>query len=139
MDGIGRIDLTSVDAAPVDTTSVDTGPADASKRARKRDSMFLTARLALAGEPTVHEVRVRNLSEGGLMAELDRKVEPGTAVTLEMRGVGRMTGRVAWFTRGRVGIALDTPIDPSRARKPVGTGAQTPVYAKPIVIGARRR
>ena len=54
------------------------------------------------------------------------RVEPGTTVTLEMRGLGEMTGTVAWWTQGRLGIALDRPIDPSRARKPVGTGTTTP-------------
>lgn len=110
----------------------------AGKRTRKRDSLFLSARLQVGGDGIVHDVRVRNLSAGGLMAELDRPVESGTAVKLEMRGLGDMTGTVAWSTRGRMGIALDHPIDPSRARKPVGTGPSTPDYAKPLVIHARR-
>ena len=110
-----------------------------SGRTRKRDSLFLSARLTLAGKPATHEVRVRNLSEGGLMAEYDAIVEADTAVTLEMRGLGEMTGRVAWCAHGRLGIAFDHPIDPSRARKPVGTGKPVPAYAKPLIVPARRR
>lgn len=110
-----------------------------SGRTRKRDSLFLTARLTLAGKPTAHDVRVRNLSEGGLMAEYDPIVEPDTTVTLEMRGLGEMTGRVAWCTRGRLGIAFDQPIDPSRARKPVGVGKPAPGYTKPLIVPGRRR
>ena len=102
-------------------------------RTRRRDSLFLRATLSIAGVPGEHEVRVRNLSAGGLMAELDRVAEPGTAVTLEMRGLGRMTGQIAWCTRGRIGIALDRPIDPRLARKPVGQGTSTPNYAKPLL------
>ncbi|WP_375390567.1 PilZ domain-containing protein [uncultured Sphingomonas sp.] len=107
-------------------------------RARKRDSLFMSARLHVAGQEGEHEVRVRNLSEGGLMVELDRAVEPGAAVTLEMRGLGEMTGVVAWRTHGRMGIALDHPIDPARARKPIAAAAAT-VSARPETKPAPRR
>lgn len=128
MDGIGRVE------------PVEAGEGADGARSRKRDSLFLSARLQLAGEATVHEVRVRNLSPGGLMAELNGPVAPGAAVTLEMRGLGTLTGTVAWCTRGRIGIALDEPIDPRRARKPVGAGARTPSYVKPVLVarGPRR-
>ncbi|MDB5695330.1 MAG: pilZ domain protein [Sphingomonas bacterium] len=108
-------------------------------RTRKRDSMFLSAQLRIGGEGPTHEVRVRNLSAGGLMAELDCTVEPGTPVALAMRGLGDMTGSVAWCTHGRLGIALDRPIDPARARKPVGLGPSTPEFAKPLVGRTPRR
>lgn len=94
-----------------------------SQRAWARDSLFLTAQLTFAGELTVREVRVRNLSEGGLMVDCARVKDPGTAVTLTMRGIGKVGGKVAWCTEGRIGIALDAPIDPKLARKPVGGGA----------------
>lgn len=108
-------------------------------RARKRDSLFLSARLTLVGGTAARDVRVRNLSEGGLMAEYDAPVDTGAAVELELRGLGPLTGRVAWSTDGRIGIAFDHPIDPTRARKPVGTGKSTPGYAKPLIVSARRR
>lgn len=111
--------------------------ADSGQRKRKRDSLFLSARLWLSGVPGEHEVRIRNLSEGGLMAELDRPVAPGTAARLEMRGLGELSGSVAWSAHGRLGIALDHPIDPSRARKPVsGKGATG--YARPLIVPAPR-
>ena len=128
MNSFGRID-----------TTFDEGDSSDNGRTRKRDSLFLSARLTIAPGPAVHDVRVRNLSEGGLMAEYEQPVAAGTGVTLEMRGVGELTGRIAWCTDGRIGIAFDQPIDPSRARKPVGRGAGTPSYAKPLVITARRR
>ena len=104
----------------------------ATKRARSRDSLFLVARIRLGGEQTTREVRVRNLSEGGLMIELDRMVAVGTAVTLDLRGIGEITGTVAWGTEGRLGIALDAPIDPKKARKPVGNAKSVamPFHAK---------
>lgn len=105
-------------------------------RRRQRDSLLLIATVAIAGEPA-QEVRIRNLSAEGLMAELGRVVEPGTPVALDLRGIGPVAGKVAWCTEGRIGITLDRPIDPKLARKPVGVGTQTPFYAKPQ-LGARR-
>ncbi len=89
-----------------------------SKRAGTRDSLFLTALMRLGSETRLREVRVRNLSEGGLMVELAKVAEVGTPVALELRGIGDVTGKVAWCTAGRIGIALDSPIDPKLARKP---------------------
>lgn len=89
---------------------------------RGRDSLFLVAQITLAGEKVEQSVRVRNLSTGGLMIETDRAMAVGTVLILGLRGIGEVTGRVAWCAEGRVGIALDSPIDPKRARKPVGTG-----------------
>ncbi|WP_445192871.1 PilZ domain-containing protein [Sphingomonas sp. Tas61C01] len=117
----------------------DRSPAGSAQRPRKRDSLFLTARLTFVGTTDNHEVRVRNLSEGGMMAEVDRVVDAATPVTLELRGIGEVTGRIAWCTEGRVGIAFDHPIDPKKARKPVGQGSRTPVYATPVGLGPRHR
>lgn len=111
----------------VPATDVDTKPG---AQTRGRDSLFLTARVRLDGEAEEREVRIRNLSAGGLMAELGRTVPVTTTATLQVRGIGEVTGRVAWCAEGRVGIAFDAPIDPKRARKPVGTGRKTPFYAK---------
>lgn len=113
---------------------VDTDPAgeaDASQRARSRDSLFLMAHMRIGDGPKVHEVRVRNLSEGGLMVEFDRVVAADTAVTLDLRGIGEIGGKVAWCIEGRLGIALDEQIDPKKARKPVGGGKSLPFYVKP--------
>ena len=125
---------------PIDAAVGGDAPTQAeSARTRKRDSLFLSARLVFAGRTGAHDVRVRNLSEGGLMAEYEPPVAAGVAVTLEMRGLGELTGRVAWCTRGRLGIAFDHPINPARARKPVGAGATTYAYAKPMVVSTRGR
>ncbi len=102
------------------------------QRARGRDSLFLVAKLRLGDEHGIREVRVRNLSEGGLMIELDKIAEVGTPVRMDLRGIGEIAGKVAWCTEGRIGIALDSPIDPKKARKPAGTILPTtiPFYAK---------
>lgn len=89
---------------------------------RNRDSLFLLARVRVDGEAEWVDVRVRNLSAGGLMAEIAQALAIDTPVELELRGIGRVTGRVAWQAEGRTGVAFDAEIDPMKARKPVGKG-----------------
>ncbi|MDR6850771.1 hypothetical protein J2Y54_000264 [Sphingomonas sp. BE123] len=101
----------------------------ASQRNAARDSLFLAAMLRIEGREV--QVRVRNLSAGGLMAEYPDPVDQGTEVEIDVRGVGWIRGKIAWAAEKRVGIAFDRPIDPLMARKPVGHGTTTPLYAKP--------
>ncbi|MEI9927995.1 MAG: PilZ domain-containing protein [Sphingomonas sp.] len=102
------------------------------QRSGARDSLMLTAQLKLDGKPET-QVRVRNLSSGGLMAEYGAPVAQGTPLEVDVRGVGWVTGRIAWSAEGRVGIAFDQEIDPLLARKPVGKGTHTPSFTKPIL------
>jgi hypothetical protein len=112
-------------------TPPNANPADdpSSQRSASRDSLLLSARLRVEGEPEI-TVRVRNLSAGGLMAEYAQPVSIDTPVEVDVRGVGWVSGRIAWVAEGRVGVAFDREIDPMAARKPVGSGATTPRYAK---------
>lgn len=105
---------------------------DAAKRTKARDSLFLVADLAISGRPGVPQVRVRNLSPGGLMAEYAHPIDIGTTVTVDLRGVGKVSGQVAWTAAGRIGVAFDESIDPLQARKPVTAGPKAPVKDKPI-------
>ena len=104
----------------------------AAKRKKARDSLFLVADLMIEDRPGPIEVRVRNLSSGGLMAEYAHPVEIGTPVEVELRGVGKVAGDVAWTAAGRIGISFDTPIDPMQARKPVSAPKTGPHKDKPI-------
>ena len=90
-----------------------------SQRTRTRDSLFLMASMRLGVESATQDVRVRNLSEGGLMVEVHKPLPIGTLVTLEVRGLGEVRGNVAWYAEGRAGVALESAIDPKKARKPV--------------------
>lgn len=85
-----------------------------------RDSLFLAASLRVGLAMDARQVRVRNLSAGGLMAEVASPIPPNTPVEIDVRGIGPVNGRIAWNAAGRVGIAFDSPIDPRAARKPVG-------------------
>jgi hypothetical protein len=104
----------------------------AGQRNGSRDSLMLTAQFRV-GDDKITQVRVRNLSSGGLMAEYAAPVEIRTPVEIEVRGVGWVKGRIAWATDGRVGVAFDIEIDPLLARKPVGKGTQSASYSKPVL------
>lgn len=109
------------------------GSDPASQRNDARDSLFLVAVFRVVGGKHDWQVRVRNLSAGGLMAEFPHPLAMGTEVEVDVRGIGWVTGRVAWATAGRVGVAFDEQIDPKMARKPVTSGTTTPSFVKPIL------
>ncbi|HEX8484711.1 PilZ domain-containing protein [Sphingomonas sp.] len=115
-----------------------TGDGAVGAQPRKRDSLFLLAQIRIDDSDRWADVRVRNLSPGGLMAELEKPLAVGTVVELELRGIGAVTGRIAWHTEGRAGIAFEDAIDPLKARKPVGTGKGDPPYAKAFSPGRPR-
>lgn len=101
------------------------------KRELDRDSLFLKAELKFVDGDDCGEVRIRNLSAGGLMAEAPVRAKRGDKVELEMRNIGKVTGYVAWVAQGRFGVAFDFPIDPKLARKPVGQNKiQLPRYLR---------
>ncbi|NCN84423.1 MAG: PilZ domain-containing protein [Sphingomonadales bacterium] len=101
------------------------------KRELDRDSLFLKAELCFVDGDNCGEVRIRNLSAGGLMAEAPVLTKRGDKVQLELRNIGRVTGHVAWVAQGRFGVAFDHPIDPKLARKPVGqTKSEVPRYLR---------
>lgn len=87
---------------------------------RARDSLLLKAEMKLTEQGKVFEARVRNLSAGGMMAEGSVRVERGDAVEVNLRNVGWVTGKVAWVTENRFGVAFDHAVDPKIVRKPVG-------------------
>ena len=105
------------------------------KRNDDRDSLFLKANLHFVDGEDCGEVRIRNLSAGGLMAEAPVHAKRGDKVELELRNIGRVAGYVAWVAQGRFGVAFDHSIDPKLARKPVGQGKSVlPSYLKAPVI-----
>lgn len=98
-------------------------------RAEPRDSMFLMAAVRRVGGTDV-SCKVRNLSAGGMMAESPVGFSRGDAIEVDLRGIGIITGKIAWTAGGRIGVQFDAPIDPRLARKPVGGNPQ-PQLVKP--------
>lgn len=81
-----------------------------------RDSLFLLAHLRIEGQDSLHRVKVRNLSAGGMMADAPLKVARGTPVSVELRNIGWVDGSVAWTQDSRFGIAFVEEIDPVAVR-----------------------
>lgn len=105
----------------------------AAKRGTNRDSLLLKAILRFPSTKDEREVRIRNLSAGGLMAEVPVRVTRGEPVEINLRSIGWITGHVAWITEGRIGIAFDHPINPKDARKPMGSSElEIPPYLKKL-------
>lgn len=98
--------------------------------------MFLAATVYREGMPE-STLRVRNLSAGGLMGETAEPFRTGENVEIDLRGVGRIAGRIAWVAPQRIGIAFATQIDPRLARKPVGNKESNVGLMKPLT-GMRR-
>ncbi len=117
----------------------DRGPA----RAAPRDSLFLLTTLSTPEGAQLGKARVRNLSATGLMADCERAVPAGIQIICDLRGIGKVTGVVAWSREDKIGLAFDEPIDPQLARKPVGAAAtqQTlvPDYLRTTQHGVKRR
>jgi len=98
-----------------------------------RDSLFVMARMRLKGSPNEHRVRVRNLSQGGLMAEGPVSVVPGLPLEIDIRNVGWVDGSVAWVQESRFGIAFSREIDPHIVRAPGGSAeTQDLILSRPM-------
>jgi hypothetical protein len=103
------------------------------QRNEDRDSLFLKAVLRFPTSDVEGEVRIRNLSAGGLMAEAPVRVARGEKVEINLRSIGWISGSVAWVTEGRLGIAFDHPIDPKSARNSVGSNnVELPFYLQKL-------
>lgn len=103
-----------------------------------RDSLFVMADLRLDGAETVHRIKMRNLSAGGLMAEGAVPALRGAVVWIDLRNIGWTEGSVAWVQGDRFGIAFREEIDPKVARLPTTLGESTPRYAKAAVFNSTR-
>lgn len=90
-------------------------------RSVARDSLFLLADIRVEQGGEVNRVRVRNLSDGGMMGEGTMRVQRGNRVTIELRNIGTVGGTVAWVQDNRFGIAFDEEIDSQKARRPLQT------------------
>jgi hypothetical protein len=78
------------------------------RRSRRAD-MSASARIE-AGPGRAFAVTVHNLSAHGIMVEVDARFVPGRPVTVDMAGLGRVSGRVAWVRDGHAGIAFVDPL-----------------------------
>jgi len=101
------------------------------QRSTNRSSLFLLGKMGVDGGVSSEPIRIRNLSPTGLMAEAPTILAVGTAVIVEMKNLPMTKGKVVWATDGRMGIAFNAEIDPSKVRQSVGKGEDpTPDFLK---------
>jgi hypothetical protein len=91
-------------------------------RSVPRDSLFLLAEIRIEHNAEVHRVRVRNLSDGGMMGEGQLRIQRGHRIAVELRNIGTVSGSVAWVQDNRFGVAFDEEIDSQKARRPLQAG-----------------
>ena len=104
-------------------------PTDADvKRGQNRDSLFVKAVLRFPVSGDEREVRVRNISSGGLMAEAPLRSPRGDPIEVHLRNIGWVSGKVAWVAESRFGIAFDYPIDPKMLSVRESSGYEIPRY-----------
>ncbi|AVA13240.1 MULTISPECIES: PilZ domain-containing protein [unclassified Sphingopyxis] len=118
-------------------TSVDEEVA-ALSRSADRDSLFMQARLQFAGASDTVLVRVRNLSAGGMLAEVQgriRGLEQGGAVEVDLRNIGPVPGRIVWIGDGKFGVAFDRPVDPQAVRRQVVRKMEVPPHISALNRG----
>jgi PilZ domain len=102
--------------------------AGSSKRGKNRDSLLVKAVLRFPNTKEEGEVRVRNISSGGLMAEAPLRSPRGEPVEVKLRNIGWVSGKVAWIAESRFGIAFDYPIDPKATTQKAESGFEVPRY-----------
>lgn len=101
-------------------------------RSVSRDSLFLLANVRVEQQSEQHRVRVRNLSDGGMMGEGTIKIKRGNRVDLELRNVGLVKGTVAWVQDQRFGVAFDEEINSQAARAPSNGSGQEADFATQV-------
>lgn len=89
-------------------------------RSVSRDSLFLLANVRIEAQGAQHRVRVRNLSDGGMMGEGTISISRGNRVEVELRNIGTVMGTIAWVQDQRFGIAFDKEVNSQAARAPSG-------------------
>jgi hypothetical protein len=110
--------------------SVNRGGVD---RRRPRDSMLLLGTIRACGDVARQhqQIRIRNLSATGLMADTQLDYDLGCCVEVELRGIGTVMGQISWIRGKRMGIVFDRTVDPLLARKPLIRG-QSPSAGPPL-------
>lgn len=101
-------------------------------RSVTRDSLFLLANVRVEQQGEQARVRVRNLSDGGMMGEGAVQISRGNRIEVELRNIGKVMGTVAWVQDQRFGVAFDEEIESGAARAPSGTSDQDVPFVSQI-------
>jgi EAL domain-containing protein (putative c-di-GMP-specific phosphodiesterase class I) len=77
-----------------------------------RHRLMRRAVAAIGGE--THELKLRNISSMGALAECPTSVAPGTQITIDIIGVGPVRGLVRWAQEGKFGVQFADQFDLAR-------------------------
>ena len=80
---------------------------------RRTEERFITILPAakLVSESANYLCRIKNISAGGLMAEVTCPLEVGAQVYIELNSEQRIPGQVVWTREGSLGIKFDQDVD----------------------------
>ena len=81
------------------------------RRSLEREDVHQLAAARIGRDPTLHRIKVRNLSARGLMGEGALHVTSGTRLAIELTELGTVEGTVVWVQEPRFGVAFDDEVD----------------------------
>jgi hypothetical protein len=84
----------------------------------------------------VMEIRLRNISAMGALAECPHPVSPGTVITIDIVGVGPVVGSVRWSQSGKFGVQFTDEFDLARLA-PKKEPGNAPTMLRPWYIDQR--
>jgi hypothetical protein len=110
---------------------------EGSQREKSRESIFLGAQIMFGDAKAPVNARIRNISPGGMMVDTVKAFPKGVRISATIKGIGEVSGTIAWSTATRIGISFDEQVDPKLAR--ISVSSDTPVtnYNKPYVPDRR--
>lgn len=82
-----------------------------------RSSLFMLTRITLENNSRQYQVKVRNLSPKGMMAEGNVPVARGSRLSINLENGTTVEGTVAWIEGSRFGIAFDGTADMADFRR----------------------
>ncbi len=82
-----------------------------------RHSVLFMAEIGRADGTLLGQVKIRNISSSGLMAETGLPFRVGEKVQVELRGIGSVAGTVVRRTTNKLALKFDLPIDPLLTRQ----------------------
>lgn len=83
------------------------------RRLAERHSLLIMADISRPEGSVLGQVKVRNLSSTGLLAETGIPFRVDEVVDIVLRGIGKVRGTVVRRTANKVAIRFELPVDPA--------------------------